>query len=101
MPSPEPKAPTLDECIKEQEYRFDRSCAAIEEEILKHLRRLRDVEAGAGQWISIDDRYPDCNTTVLLYDKMFDRIDYVEILLEPESIDPDYTHWMIPAKPKG
>ena len=52
-------------------------------------------------WISLEEKLPQQEQFILLYDKMFDKIDVWFVDKDPSLIDEDYTHWLpLPEPPK-
>ncbi len=52
------------------------------------------------KWINIEDELPEEDTTVLLWDSMFNTYMIASINFEPEKIDADISHWMpLPEPP--
>ena len=53
-------------------------------------------------WISLEEKLPQQDQFILLYDKMFDKIDVWLVDKDPNLIDADYTHWLpLPDPPKS
>ena len=63
---------------------------------VKEQRLSESTEtAGYGKWINLNVCRPKRGDRCWLYDKAFDRVEYVEVEFNPADIDLDYTHWMM------